>query len=101
MYLMNLLRKYCIFGMTVGYFSKLFETWDAKIQCHVDEKIIERDMLMGEKVGVCIFGVITGPIMLPLKILDLMNRADIAIKGHTPHMYGYPPVKNRISDYLF
>ncbi len=68
---MHLLTKYCIVGMTHGYFSKLFETWDAKIQSQVDERVVKRDMLMGEKVGVCPFRIITGPIMFPIKALDI------------------------------
>jgi hypothetical protein len=88
--------------MSVGYLSKLFETWDAKVERKLDGgSVVIRDMLMGEKLGVCAFGTIIGPITLPFKALDMLNRIDIAMQGHTVKTYGYTRSKTRVVDYLF
>ena len=97
--IMNTIKHYYVLGSSaICGFSKAIETWDAKVYTIYPEK--HRDMLMGEKFGFFCWASITGPVVMPLKVLDWMNRIDIYFKGHKPEDYGYKKHKG-IHEYLW
>lgn len=84
----------------LGLIAKAVETTDAKVERFVEKKFIMTDMLLGERVGIMIYGGITGPFLIPLKLFHLLDIIDIHLKGHSPSEYGMKK-KETIHDYLF
>lgn len=95
---MSILEKYLIGSASFCGISKLIEVKDARVHNRYPE--YDRDMLLGEKVGIVIWSIISGPYRVPLKILDVMNKIDIYFKGHKPEDYGYNQ-KKTLYDYYF
>jgi hypothetical protein len=105
---MNMARvveKYWVGTSAMGGICKMFETWDAKLDRKMENRHENktsyqmRDMLMGEKVGVCIWATVMGPVFMPLKVLQAMNHVDMYFKGEKPTDHGYM-TKRHISDYM-
>ncbi len=96
---MNRMVATYIFGsMGLNGMSKMIEVWDAKVKRYdYTQKsasgYVENDMLIGEKLSIITFNVITGPIKLPYTIIDNLNKLDILMKNENPEAYGYRKVK--------
>lgn len=97
-----MLKHYCLATQVFGFTMKVIETTDAKINRCVDGKLNETttDMLFGERLGIILYGAITGPFVVPLKSLHWLNMIDIHLRGQSPSEYGMK-CKTVLVDYLF
>lgn len=102
---LRLSALYTAAGMGLGGARMVADTWGAQLEERVDGEDGRprwelRDMLLGEKVGLVCWGVLSGPALLPFQALSCLNRADVWRRGEPPERYGYGR-KTHITDYLW
>lgn len=83
-----------------GGVSNMMETWNAKVERWVGGERKMTDMLLGEKLGIFAWGVATGPVFVPLKMLNNLNKIDIYFRGHNQKDYGFEE-KKTVFDYMY
>lgn len=100
----KLFVRYYVGAMGVGGAGMVIDTWDAKVARWVKgENGPERrktEMLLGEKVGLFLWGTMMGPLMVPFKMTSALDRIDIWMKGKRIEDYGMTQ-KDCLLDYMF
>lgn len=101
------LRYYLMFAYSYTWVRKFLQLWDAKseraIPTHTlgaNIKYVMKPMLMGEKLGIFGACLIMAPCMMPVYLVNDLNKVDIYMKGECSKDYGYTVPKHPI-DYLF
>lgn len=92
---------YVFSTMGIGGMCKVVDTWNAKVERWVGTEQKATSMLLGEKIGLFVWGMFTGPALFPFKVTGYIDRLDIWMKGEEPEMYGFGPKKKYITDYLY
>ena len=75
---------------------KTMELWDATVKCG-DGKI--HNMLVGEKISLVTFATVVGPVFFGVTLVNLINRADVYMRGGNPENHGLKK-KEHVFEYI-
>ena len=99
---MNYLTNYLKLSMLFGAAHKVSLVWNGTIEDYSIKyaKKINRELLIGEKLGILCFGMYVSPCMAPIWLFNYINKFEIALKNKDPSLYGYEEPKH-FMQYVF
>jgi hypothetical protein len=99
----SVFEKIILGNVVFGSSYKIGILWDATIETPGGEpnRNKMRPMLMGEKIGVFLWGTAMSPVLAPLWMCNQLNYLDIYRQGKTPKDFGYNTVRKSLLDYVF
>lgn len=96
---------YAAYGYT--WVRKFFQLWDAKSERSIvttkptmSIEYIMKPMLLGEKLGIFGICLLIAPVMMPVYLVNDLNKLDLYMKNEKQSDYGYTPPKHPL-DYIF